>query len=135
MTRISRRYASLVLAAGTAGLAACGQSTQSASCQQADAVRSSIEAVRNVNLSENGMVALQGAVAQVGTQVQMLGTDLKAGGQAQLAAVQSALGQLKTTVETAKADPTQANLDQVGVARSAARSAVQDLATAVTSGC
>jgi len=136
MTGITTRFASLALAAGIAvGLAGCAESTQSKTCAQADAVRSSIEDVRNVNLSENGMVALQGAVAQVGTQLQLLGSELTSAGQAQLAAVQSALGQLRTTVTAAVADPTQANLDAVGSARDAARSSIQNLTTAVTSGC
>ena len=136
MTGITTRFASLALAAGIAvGLAGCAESTQSKTCAQADAVRSSIEDLRNVNLSANGMVALQGALAQVGTQLQLLGSDLKSGGQAQLAAVQSAVGQLKTTVGTAVADPTQANFEAVGAARDAARSSIQNLASTVTSGC
>ena len=136
MTGITTRFASLALAAAIAfGLAGCAESTQSKTCAQADAVRSSIEDVRNVNLSANGMVALQGAVTQVGTELQLLGSELKSGGQAQLAAVQSAVGQLKTAVATAVADPTQANFEAVGAARDAARSSIQNLASTVTSGC
>jgi hypothetical protein len=136
MTGTSTRFASLALAASIAvGLAGCAESTQSKTCAQADKVRSSIENVRNVNLSANGMVALQSAVAQVGTELDMLRTTLGADAQSQLAAVQSAIGQLRTTVTTAVADPTPANLNEVGVARSAARSSIHDLATAVTSGC
>jgi hypothetical protein len=136
MSGITTRFASLALAAGMAvGLAGCAESTQSKTCAQADKVRSSIENVRNVNLSENGMVALQAAVAQVGTELELLRSDLGSAAQAQVAAVQSAVGQLRTTVTTAAADPTPANLNEVGVARSAARSSIHDLATAVTSGC
>jgi hypothetical protein len=136
MTGITTRFASLALAAGIAvGLAGCAESTQSKTCAQADKVRSSIENVRNVNLSENGMVALQTALAQVGTELQLLKTELGSAAQAQVTAVQSSLDQFRTTVNTAKADPTTANLDEVGVARTAARSSMHDLATAVTSGC
>jgi hypothetical protein len=136
MTGITTRFASLALAAGIAvGLAGCAESTQSKTCDQADKVRSSIENVRNVNLSENGMVALQSAVAQVGTELGLLRTTLGADAQVQVAAVQTAVGQLRTTVATAVADPTPANLNEVGVARSAARSSIHELATAVMSGC
>ena len=136
MTGITTRFASLALAAGIAvGLAGCAESQQSKTCAQADKVRSSIENVRNVNLSENGMVALQSAVAQVGTELDLLRTTLRADAQVQVVAVQTAVGQLRTAVATAVADPTQANLDAAGAARDAARSSIQNLATAVTSGC
>jgi type IV pilus biogenesis protein CpaD/CtpE len=136
MTGITTRFASLALAAGIAAvLAGCAESTQSKTCAQADKVRSSIENVRNVNLSENGMVALKSAVAQVGTELDLLRTTLAADAQAQVATVQTAVGQLRSTVATAAADPTPANLNEVGVARNAARSSIHDLATAVTSDC
>ena len=62
------------------------------------------------------MVALQSAVAQVGTELQLLRTTLKADAQVQVVAVQTAVGQLRTAVATAVADPTQANLDAAATA-------------------
>lgn len=136
MSGITTRFAALALAAGIAvSLAGCAESTQSKTCAQADKVRSSIEDVRNVNLSENGVVALRDSVAQVSSALELLRSELGSAAQAQIAAVQTAVGQLRTTVATAVADPTQANLDAVAAARDAARSSVQNLATAVTSGC
>jgi hypothetical protein len=136
MTGITTRFASLALAAAIAvSLAGCAESTQSKTCAQADKVRSSIDDLRDVNLSENGIAALRSAVTQVSTELDMLRTTLGADAQSKVAGVQSAIGQLRTTVSTAVADPTPANINEVGVARNAARSAVHDLATAVTSGC
>ena len=89
MSGITTRFAALALAAGIAvSLAGCAESTQSKTCAQADKVRSSIEDVRNVNLSENGMVALRDSVAQVGTALELLRSELEAAAQAQIAAVQ-----------------------------------------------
>jgi uncharacterized protein HemX len=136
MTGTRRKITSVLLVAGIAvGVAACGQSSQAATCDRVDSVRASVEDLRNVNLSENGMAALDSALAQVKTELELLRSDVKADLQPQVDAVRSSVTQLRSSVRGALTYPTSGSLAAVGTSVDQLRATVANLSTAVSAGC
>lgn len=139
MTRVTglRRQAAAaaVAALAVASLAACGESAQATTCGHYDGVKSAIEDLRNVNLSENGMVALDSALAQVKTELELLRSDVKADLQPQVDAVRSSVTQLRSSVRGALTDPTSGSLAAVGTSVDQLRATVGNLRTAVSASC
>lgn len=136
MTGTRGKIASVVLALCTAAsLAACGESAQTATCARADGVRSAVENLRNVSLSENGMVALQDGLAQVRAAIDAMRADVKADQQPQVDAVKAAVVQLQSSVAAAKADPAKGSLASVGTSLELLRQSIGSLRATVGAGC
>jgi hypothetical protein len=139
MTRVTglRRQAAAaaVAALAVASLAACGQSAQATTCGHYDGVRSAIENLRDVNLSENGMVALESGLAQVKNELQLLKGDVAAGVQPQVEALYTSVQQLKASATDAKLHPSAAALSAVGNGLQSVRSSVKELGGAVAATC
>jgi hypothetical protein len=136
MTGTRGKFAAGVLAVSAAlTMAACGESAQARACGRSDAVRSAVENLRNVNLSENGMVALDSALAQVKTELELLRSDVKADLQPQVDAVRSSVTQLRSSVRGALTDPTSGSLAAVGTSVDQLRATVGNLRTAVSASC
>jgi hypothetical protein len=115
VTRTRRhRAVSLALAAVTAlAVASCGESSQARTCDRMDGVRSAVQDLRNVNLAENGMVALQGGLAEVKSELGLLRAELSQDLQPQVDAVKTSVDQVQNAVAAAKANPTAASLSAV----------------------
>jgi hypothetical protein len=134
-TKRGRIASGLLVLCAAASLAACGESAQAATCARADGVRSAVENLRNVTLSENGMVALQDGLAQVRAAIDAMRADVKADQQPQVDAVRNAVVQLQSSVAAAKADPAQGSLASVGTSLELLRQSVGSLRATVGAGC
>jgi hypothetical protein len=132
-----RRQAAAVAVAALAlaSLAACGESAQAKTCTHLDGAQSAIENLRNVNLSENGLVALQSGLTQVKSELQLLKGDVAANVQPQVDAVYTSVQQLESATAAAKLDPTSGALNAVGMGLQAVRGSVKELRTTVASPC
>jgi hypothetical protein len=137
MTRTRRHQAaSIALAVVTAlGVTACGQSSQARTCDRLDGVQSAVENLRNVNLSENGMVAMQDGLAQVRAQVNLLRSELSTDLQPQVDAVKTSVEQLQNSVAAAKANPTAASLSAVQNNFQGVRGTVSNLGKVIGATC
>jgi uncharacterized protein HemX len=136
MTGTRRKITSVLLAAGIAAVvAACGQSSQAATCDRVDSVRASVEDLRNVDISENGMVAVGSGLAQLQTDLDNLRADVKADQQPQVDAVRSAVTQLQSSVAGIRANPSTTALSQVGTSLEQLRTSIGTLRATVGSGC
>jgi hypothetical protein len=134
-TKRGKIASALLVLCTVAWLGACGESAQTATCARADGVRSAVENLRNVTLSENGMVALQDGLAQVGAALDALRADVKADQQPQVDAVKNAVVQLQSSVAAAKADPAPGSLASVGTSLELLRQSVGSLRATVGAGC
>jgi hypothetical protein len=136
VTRTRARVATLVLAVCTAlCVSACAESAQTQTCARADGVRSAVENLRNVNLSENGMVALQDGLAQVKAAIDAMRADVKADQQPQVDAVKAAVVQLQASVAAAKANPEKGSLASVGTSLALLRQSIGSLRATVGASC
>jgi hypothetical protein len=127
---------SMALAVLTAvAVGGCGQSPETIACDQVAGVRSAIEDLRNVNLGENGMVALESGLAQLKTELDTLRGEVSAAAQPQVDAMTTSVQQLRASVQNARANPTTASLSVVENALQSARASAQNLATAVAPDC
>jgi type VI protein secretion system component VasK len=117
------------------GLAGCSSGGQPAMCDSADALRQSVNGLTNINLSENGMMALRAAISEVKSDLNQLVADAKAQFQQQTDQLKAAVSQLSTSVSTALADPTAATLGAVGTAVDALKVAFADLRSALSDAC
>lgn len=116
-------------------VAACGQSAQAQTCTRMDGVRSAIEDLRDVNISENGMVALQDGLTQVAAELDQLRSGLAADLQPQVDAVKTSVEQLRSAVETARANPTPSALAAARNSLQGVRATIANLGTVVAATC
>jgi len=104
-------------------------------CEGLAEVRHSVENLRNVNLSENGVSALGSALTQLKAEVIELAADTQSKYGPYADGVSTAMEQLSASVSTAKADPTFVNLTAVRTAFTGLREAVQQFRTAAAEAC
>ena len=124
--------ATLVL---TASLAACGND-KPAVCGSVDNLRTSVDDLKNVDVTSSGAVSdLQTALTSVENNVATVKSDAKSEFSTQINAVDTALASLKTTIDTAKADPSAANVAAVAAAAAPADTALETLISDVQSTC
>ena len=116
------------------GAAACG-TEQSPVCASADAVKDSVDHLRDANLSENGLAYLQSGLAQLRRDIQQFHDAARTQFAAEITAVKSAADVLATNVATAKATPDATTLAAVGTAVTALRDSYRHLADTVASTC
>jgi hypothetical protein len=100
-----------------------------------DGVRSAIENLRNVSVSENGMVALQDGLTQVSNELDLLKSGLSADLQPQVDAVKTSVQQLRGAVDTAKANPTPATLAAARNSLEGVRATIANLKSVVAATC
>jgi hypothetical protein len=116
-------------------LVSCAQTPRARTCEEFDGVRSAVQDTRNVNLSENGMVALDSALAHVKTELQMLRADLSADLRPHTDAVAASVDKLRNSVSEARANPTSTAFAAVNTGLQQLRITVNDLRTAVSQIC
>jgi hypothetical protein len=90
-------------------------------CGSADALRSSIGDLKDVQVAQDGTAALQQAFSKVGDDVDRLVNDAHDRYSGQVADVKSAMGELGTALDSLGSSPTAATLTAAG---SAARTLV-----------
>jgi hypothetical protein len=115
-------------------LAACGQD-KSAVCVEADELQASVQNLRDVTISENGIGALGSALGQVRTELEQLGTEAKSEFQPEIDGVKASVDQLSSSLSAAKADPSATSLGGVGTALRSLDAAVKTLLDAVAGAC
>jgi hypothetical protein len=137
MTRIRRhQVASIAPAVLIAlGVTGCGQSSQTRTCDRLDGVQSAVEDLRNVNLSENGMVAMQDGLAQVQARLNLFRSELSTDLQPQVDAVKTSVQQLQNSAAAAKANPTAASLSAVRNNFEGVRATVSNLGKVIAATC
>ncbi|GAA0468747.1 hypothetical protein Ade02nite_79740 [Paractinoplanes deccanensis] len=133
-----RRLAILVLLLGL--LAGCGDDAASAAdtppvCDSADAVRVTVEHIRNTNVSENGLSQLRPLFTQLRDDIAQLVTDAQAQFGAQADALRTAAENFGAALQGAEADPGAASFTAVRATAGALRGTAQDLAAALTGTC
>jgi hypothetical protein len=135
MTRAGRLVPTLlavVMAAG--GLAACG-GDQPAVCDAVDSLQASVDNLKDVQLSENGVNALTSALTQVKQDLQQVGTDAKAEFGDDVSTIEAAVTSLQSSVAAAKSGPTAATLAAVGTAIEGVGTSLAALQDAVSGTC
>ena len=116
------------------GAAACG-TEQAPVCSSADAVRDSVDHLRDANLSENGLTYVQSGLDQLRRDIQQFNEAARTQFAAEITAVKSAADVLSTNVTAAKASPSATTLAAVGTAITALRDSYRHLADTVASTC
>jgi hypothetical protein len=135
MRRIRRWTAEITLAGLTAlALTSCA-GDKPAVCTQADELRTSVQNLKDVNLSENGVGALSAAMGQVRVEFEQFRTAAGSQFQAQIDAVKAAADQLEASVAAAKAEPNAALLGAVGTSLGGLETAARSLQDAVAGTC
>ena len=130
-TSIARLLVPLLLGAA---LVACG-SDQPAVCSSVDRLETSVEDLKDVDVTANGLTALQSQLTTIKEDVADLEEDATAEFSAQIEAVDTSYAGLKTSADTAKSDPSMSNLAAVATAVSALVADVKTLASDVRSTC
>jgi hypothetical protein len=133
------RIVAALAAAAALAVGGCSASYSGSSgsdvCGSADALRTSVGDLEDVQIAQDGTAALQQAFSKVGDDVDRLVNDAHDQYSGQVADVQSAMGELGTALDSLGSAPTAATL---GAAGAAARTLVQDagaLVDAVSSSC
>ncbi len=130
--RLGSTFLAVVLAAG--GLAACG-GDQPAVCDDFDALQSSVENLKDIQVSENGLTALSPALTQIKKDIQQLVADAEAEFGDDASKVKAAVTSLQSSVAAAKSDPTATALSAVGTAVGGVQSSLVALRDAVSGTC
>jgi hypothetical protein len=119
---------------GVLGVGGCG-SDQPPVCDAADAVRTSVDHVRDTNVAENGLAQLQTNLTQLGAALDQMAADAQAQFATQREAVKSSAAQLSASVDAARADPNATTLSAVRSAASNLQLSFQQLSDAVADTC
>ena len=90
-------------------LTACG-GDQPAICDDVDTLQSSVDNLKDVQISENGLNALSADLSQIQRDVQQLTADAKAEFGDEASKVKSTVTSLETSVASAKANPSASTL-------------------------
>ena len=122
----------LVLAAG--GLAACG-GDQPAVCDDFDALQSSVDNLKDIQVSENGLTALSPALTQIKQDLDQLVADAKAEFGDDASKVQTAVTSLQSSLAAAKSDQSATALSAVKTAVGDVQSSLVALKDAVSGTC
>ncbi|GAA4600576.1 ABC-type Zn uptake system ZnuABC Zn-binding protein ZnuA [Actinoplanes octamycinicus] len=121
------------------GLAGCSSSSGTAAtppvCDSWEAVQVTVGHIKNVNVSENGLSALQPYLTQLKDQLSQLYLDAKAQFAAQAEALKAAAQQLGDDLRTARANPDRTTLAAVRSSVAEVRTSADSLHTAMGSTC
>jgi hypothetical protein len=122
----------VVLAAS--GLAACG-SDKPAVCDDVDTLQSSVDNLKDIQVSENGVNELSTQLTQIKQDLKQLGTDAKAEFGDDVSKVETAMTSLQSSVAAAKSERTASSLSAVGTAIEGVTSSMSAMQDAVSGTC
>ena len=100
----------VVAVMGLGGIAACG-ADDAPVCQSMDALRSSVDHLKDVNVGENALSEAQSRAAQVKQDLLQVKSDAGEQYAAEIIDIQQAATDLQSTVDAAKAAPSQTTFD------------------------
>jgi hypothetical protein len=129
LTWISVPLAAVLFAGG------CASENKPQVCDSYAAVQTTVDHIRDVNVSENGLTALQPYLTQLGTELNRFSADAKAQFAPQTDPVKAALDQLGSALRTAQADPSATTFAAVRTAVASVRSTWQTLHTTMSQTC
>lgn len=137
MTRIGRLLISVVVIPGVLGAGGCGggEPAAPAVCDSLTAVRTTVEHIRQANVSENGLSALRPYVSQLLDELNQLVLDAKAQFGVQADQLRAAVDQLRTDVGTARSGPTVTTLSAVRTSVQAVGAGARTLGDAMRQTC
>lgn len=116
-----------------AGLSAC--SDQPAVCDDVDALKSSVENIKDAQLGENGLDTITTQLSLMKNSLKEIQGSASSMYPTEVAAVRSAADSLSTSVSAATSDPTASSIAAVADSVTRLASAVGDLGTAVKDTC
>jgi hypothetical protein len=136
MTRNPGLITAIVAAAvlGTSGCASSSSDTP-AVCESFATVQNTVTQIRNINVSENGLVAVRPYVTELLNQLNQLVLDAQAQFKPQADQLRVAVDQLSAGVETARADPGAAAFATVRGAITAVGDSARALRDAIAGTC
>ncbi|BBH67305.1 hypothetical protein ACTI_39900 [Actinoplanes sp. OR16] len=136
MTRNPGLITAIVAAAvlGTSGCAA-SESDTPAVCESFATVQNTVNQIRNVNVSENGIAAARPYVAELLNQLNQLVLDAQAQFKPQADQLKTAVDQLSTSVEGARSDPGAAAFAAVRTAITSVGDSARALRDAIGGAC
>jgi hypothetical protein len=135
MTRAARLVPTLLaVVIAASGLTACGGDKPPV-CDDVDALQSSVDNLKDVQVSENGLNALSSDLTQIKGDLQQLTTDAKAEFGDDVSKVDSAVKGLQSSVTAAKSAPSASSLSAVGTAVKGVQSSLSALQDAVSGTC
>jgi hypothetical protein len=112
----------------------CG-TDQPAVCDSLAAVQTSMDHVRNANVSENGLTQLQTDLTQLRADLVQLRTDAQTQFPTQIEGVRTAVNQFAASVAAARATPEATTLAAVRTGMSGVQDSVRHLADAMSGTC
>ncbi|GIM93920.1 hypothetical protein [Paractinoplanes toevensis] len=104
-------------------------------CDSFAAVQNTVDHIREVNVSENGLSQLRPYLTQLREQLTQLYTDARAQFAPQADRLKAAVDQLEAALRTARDDPSALNLAAVRTTVTAVRAGGQDLRAAMAQTC
>ncbi|BCJ45774.1 hypothetical protein GCM10010168_58060 [Actinoplanes ianthinogenes] len=131
----------LVVALLVLGMAGCSSSSASspaaapAVCDSWEAVQVTVDHIKNVNVSENGLTALRPYLTQLQQELNQLYLDAKAQFAPQAEALKAATDRVRTDLQAAQASPDRTTLAAVRSSVAELRSSADGLHTAMASTC
>ncbi len=124
--------AALVLPALVGG---CSSSSKPAYCTAETNLKTSVQSLGDVSVTQNGLSSLQTAVSDVKTNAQKFADEAKTTFSPQTTALKNALSSLGDALKAAQASPSLATVQAVGTAVKAVSTAATNLETAVSGKC
>jgi len=141
-----RRRPSLYLAAaallvGPLTLTGCGSSSGSSSttkpaiCADINALKSSVDDLKKVNITQNGLASLQTSLTKVQSDLKQVTSDAKKQYASQVDAIDKAASSLGASLQAATSNPSGQTVAAVGTAVKALGASLTTLEDAVKSTC
>jgi hypothetical protein len=137
MRRLPMILTVAVLAAGgcTANATTGDDGGSQALCDALAEVQNTVNQIKNVNVSENGLTALRPYAAELLNQLNQLILEARSQFAPQADALKTSVDQLKASAETARTDPSAANLSAVRTSVQAVRESGRTLRDAMSGVC
>ena len=110
-------------------------SSNSAVCSDIANLKASIQGLKNVSITENGLSAISDQITKIKQQLQTLKTDAKGQYDSQINDLTTALNTLSSSFDAAQASPSVSTLATLASSVPAVITAGQNLVTAVSSTC
>jgi len=142
--RARRRYrggragvsAALALIVGLGGVAACSSSpSKPAYCTDADQLKTSVDALGNVDVASNGLSSLTTAVKNVQTSATTFANEAKSTFAPQTTALKQALTSLNTAITTAKGQSVAAAVSTLAAPLAQVKTSATQLVNAAKDKC
>ena len=133
MTRIPARIA-ILTALATLAIGGCS-ADKPPGCDSLDAVRTTMQQIRNANVAENGLTQLRADLQQLRRELQQLRTDAEAQFAPQVANVKTATDQFSASIAAAREAPDVAHLSAVRTSLGGLQTSIAGLRDAMSGTC